>query len=110
MPEIRAYVEEMIFRLAWLSKIIFIQSTLLLSPLPKKELPTQMVNNNRNSFLNLTTGASCSHSGFKDTGSFSAPVNVITFLFSPCSMWPKKKVRKLYNERITQPVRLQNIL
>lgn len=50
-----------------------------------------MVNNNRNSFLNLTAGVSCSYSGFKDTGHFSAPVNVITFLFSPCFTWQKKK-------------------
>lgn len=49
----------------------------------KKETRTQTVNNNRNSFLNLTTDVSCSHNGFKDTSDFSASVNIITFVFSP---------------------------
>lgn len=52
----------------------------------KKEIPTQMVNNNRNSFLILTTDVSCSHNGFKDTGDFSASVNIIAFLFSSPSV------------------------
>lgn len=49
-----------------------------------------MVNNNRNSFPNLTTDVSCSHNGFKDTGDFSASVNIIAFLFSSPSVWPKR--------------------
>lgn len=67
-----------------------------------------MINNNRKRFLNLTTDASCSHNGFKDSGNFSASVNINTFLFSSSSTWPKKSINSTITQPVSNHVLLQN--